>query len=494
MKPVVLENEAKKKRAKNNLDDFDADLIRAELSALEGSDSRPDSRFDSKSGSGLKASSAETMGDFAKLKAAKAEVERGDWERERQAAGASSIEFSPDSSKLLHKAVRASGTTQSIPKKEKGRPGSVANFKGVAAEGNSEKVAEVKFRAPKKEVAKQYPGEGSGSKPNLRNGANPKLKLAKAELEVKRLNKAEKLAEGTAVLSSGSARSMDSFVRPNGSSSSSLGEQKLASRMIGNEGGGTAPSTLAYREGELSLVGSADSAEVAMSGMNRANQFNGFLQSSQKTNIQNQLEKQNLFPNEIKPGSVVYDHGLQSRAVNRYNPLKSSHKMLGGVDQHNLGPGILRRFVGMRSVKFLSPVLAFVLVGGYLFYLNMPKLNLRLAESKSGIAISTPSYTPEKFSLNRSIETETGKVTMNFVNGEKSYSVSQSVSDWDSSALLENKVLKESKDYSAYTDRGLTIYVYDGKAVWMNQGKVNEISLNGVDLDTEEMIRIAGSM
>jgi hypothetical protein len=40
----------------------------------------------------------------------------------------------------------------------------------------------------------------------------------------------------------------------------------------------------------------------------------------------------------------------------------------------------------------------------------------------------------------------------------------------------------------------LTIYVYDGKAVWMNQGKVNEISLNGVDLDTEEMIRIAGSM
>lgn len=411
MKTVVLTDDKKRKKAKNNLDDFDAELIKAELSALENKAIENAKLKPNK----VEESLQQQVADF----------------RPRAAKANNSIYFSPDSSKLLHKAVRSAESATVVARKDP--------------------VQNVQVQALKPQ-----------------NGAKLKLAPVQVKKEFTSPNKAVNNATKLNVLATPIAKGkmMDAFSRP--ATVSSSPEVKPSD---GSEFGG-----------------------IAMSGMRQANQLNGFLQDTQRTNLQNQLEKQRLFPGEIKPGSVVYDHGVQSLAVNRYNPLRNSHKMLGGVDQHNLGAGPLRRFVSMRSVKFLTPIVVIVLGGIYLFYLNAPKIGLKLAESKSGIAISAPSYVPNDFSLDRTIETETGKVTLNFVNGADNYSVSQSISDWDSMALLENKVLKETKDYNAYTDRGLTIYVYDGKAVWVNQGKVNEIDLGSAKLDVEEMIRIAGSM
>jgi hypothetical protein len=168
--------------------------------------------------------------------------------------------------------------------------------------------------------------------------------------------------------------------------------------------------------------------------------------------------------------------------------------MLGGVDHHNLGPGRAKKLLSTRYVKFLAPVFSLLIIGGYVMYLNLPNINLKMAESRAGISISQPTYSPEGFRLSGPIEASTGEVAMVFKNGQNSYEVAQKISDWNSKALLENKVLKETEEYSAYADRGLTIYVYDSKAVWVNQGKINEIKMSGANLDVEEMIRIAGSM
>jgi hypothetical protein len=189
------------------------------------------------------------------------------------------------------------------------------------------------------------------------------------------------------------------------------------------------------------------------------------------------------------------DHGSRANnGVKRYTKVKRRSKMLGGVDQHNLGAGKAKRALGYRPVRLLIPVLALFFIGSYVMYLNMPNIHLKLAESKAGISINQPSYNPEGFRLAGITDAETGKVAMSFKNGDTIYSVSQSVSDWDSKALLENKVLKETKEYNSYTDRGLTIYSYNGKAVWVNQGKVNEIDSVNSRLEPEEMVRIAGSM
>ncbi len=246
---------------------------------------------------------------------------------------------------------------------------------------------------------------------------------------------------------------------------------------------------------QIEAVRPLNSSSVALKGLQHANEFNSYAQRTYKTSMHSQIENKSLFQNSFNNKPEVFDHGARDiDSKRRYNKLKRTHKMLGGVDQHNLGAGPLRQALTGRTVKLLTPVFVLLMIGGLMMYNNAPEISLKFAENKSGISVNQPSYTPDGFRLDRSIDAETGKVAMSFVKDNSSYDVIQSVSDWDSKALLENKVAKESTEYSAYTDRGLTIYVYNGKAVWVNQGKINEIDTLSSGLEIEEMVRIAGSM
>ncbi len=493
MKPVVLTDERKRRRAKNNLDNFDAELIRAELSALEGGVQKVDrvQKVEKKEGldEGL-----DGGGEEHEVLDSAEQSSNGAAQRESRAQ-INTIDFNLGNSKLLHKAVRMVAQNPKLKVEDKPRYKSAPEV-NLGANKLNRLNPDAKNNAGIKLSAKKY-GDRYGDRQddarnegsNLKSGNGPRGASSglKSPLEKKAVKQVLAQNDGSGV----SLGAVESQAKLNAAGARSFSAQAIRPRSM------DAFARTSQVKPELAreeVRPERSSVELATSGMYRANQFNEFLQNTQRTNLQNQIEKQQLFPSEIKPGSVVYDHGVKSSALNRYNPIKNSHKMLGGVDQHNLGSGTVRRFFSMRSVKFLMPVAVVMIAGAYIFYLNMPKLSLKLAEGKSGISISAPSYVPDHFSLNNKVETETGRVTMNFVNGDDSYSVSQSVSDWDSAALLEDKVLKETKEYSAYTDRGLTIYVYGNKAVWMNQGKVNEISLNGTSLDVEEMIRIAGSM
>lgn len=245
-------------------------------------------------------------------------------------------------------------------------------------------------------------------------------------------------------------------------------------------------------------IKSLNLTSVALGGLRKANEFNSYSLRNHKSSLHNQIESRSMFERNADSesnGVTIYDHSTKANSgVKRYTKVKRSQKMLGGVDQHNLGPGGIKKALMYRPVKLILPVVAVLLVSSYLMYSNLPGINLKFAESRAGIAISRPAYSPDGFKLSGSPETETGRVALNFKKGDSSYTIIQNVSDWDSTALLENKVLKETDDYSAYTDRGLTIYVYSNKAVWVNQGKVNEIDTTNAKLEVEDMVRIAGSM
>lgn len=272
-------------------------------------------------------------------------------------------------------------------------------------------------------------------------------------------------------------------------------------KVLGDAKGSLTKATLASvkTSGTASAQGSKpqlNTTSVALKGLKQAGEFNHYSLSKFKTSMHSQIEKESIFSKSFDdPKAEVYDAGLQTKPLQKVYNVKQRKNMLGGVHQHNLGPGKARRTLSYRSVKLLLPVFIALVGGLYVAYLNVPTINVKIAESRSGLAVSEPSYTPDGFKLDSSVEAETGRVSFSFSNGQdQSYSVSQKITEWDSKALLENKVLKETKEYSAYTDRGLTIYVYDGKATWVNQGKINEISLDGAQLDVEDIIRIAGSM
>lgn len=149
-----------------------------------------------------------------------------------------------------------------------------------------------------------------------------------------------------------------------------------------------------------------------------------------------------------------------------------------------------------RFLSVASASLALLLLGGYFTYINMPNLSVRVAAAQAGVNASYPDYHPDGYSLNGPVAYTQGQVSMKFAAnaGPQNYTIEQSKSNWDSSAVLDNYVKKKAGDnYITYNERGLTIYTFDGNAAWVNGGILYTISGNA-PLSSDQIRRIATSM
>lgn len=149
-----------------------------------------------------------------------------------------------------------------------------------------------------------------------------------------------------------------------------------------------------------------------------------------------------------------------------------------------------------RILSVASASLALLLLGGYFTYLNMPSLSVRVAAAQAGVNASYPSYHPDGYSLNGPVAYSQGEVKMKFASttGPQSFTVSQTKSNWDSSAVLENYVKAKAGDnYITYDEHGLTIYTFGGNAAWVNGGILYTIS-GDAPLSGDQIRHIATSM
>ena len=143
-----------------------------------------------------------------------------------------------------------------------------------------------------------------------------------------------------------------------------------------------------------------------------------------------------------------------------------------------------------------SAAAAVVLLAGYFTYINLPNISVRIAGAQAGIAATYPSYNPSGYSLNGPVAYTDGEVSMKFTAnaGPQEFTVKQSNSSWDSSALLANYVdEKSSGDYQTYNDNGLTIYIFGDDAAWVNGGVLHTID-GDAQLSPDQIRKIATSM
>ncbi len=149
------------------------------------------------------------------------------------------------------------------------------------------------------------------------------------------------------------------------------------------------------------------------------------------------------------------------------------------------------RFLSIASASF-----ALLLLGGYMTYLNMPNLSVRVAASQAGIDASYPDYKPNGYRLRGPVAFNQNEVSMKFASnsGPHNFTISQSKSSWDSSSLLENYVIeKAGENYMIHNERGLTIYTYNGSAAWVNGGILYTIE-GDAPLSGDQIRRIATSL
>lgn len=140
--------------------------------------------------------------------------------------------------------------------------------------------------------------------------------------------------------------------------------------------------------------------------------------------------------------------------------------------------------------------LAILLIGAYFTYISMPAVSVRVAAAQAGIDASYPAYRPSGFGLSGAIAYKPGSVSMNFIQngGKEGFTLTQENSGWDSSALLQNYVVKQAGDnYDVATDSGLTIYTFGNNAAWVSGGILYTIQ-GDVTLSGDQIQHIATSM
>lgn len=208
---------------------------------------------------------------------------------------------------------------------------------------------------------------------------------------------------------------------------------------------------------------------------------------------------------DISP--VVHPHVAKAHARSEAKqPLTRSLQSASDIKDHALKTAVenthkrqplrTRLRSRQRVMAILSATFAIVLLGGYVTYLNMPALSVRVAAAQAGIDAGYPNYRPDGYALNGPVTYSQGEVAMNFKanGGSQTFTLSQSKSGWDSAALLDNYVTpKAGSDYTPYTERGLTIYTYGDNAAWVNGGILYTIQGNA-PLSSTQMRQIATSL
>ncbi len=152
-----------------------------------------------------------------------------------------------------------------------------------------------------------------------------------------------------------------------------------------------------------------------------------------------------------------------------------------------------------RGKKFaIAAGMAVIVVAllGYLVYLNMPDLSVRVAAVRTGIEKSYPSYVPVNYRLDGLVKEDNGRITMNFKNDQgHKFSIQEEKSSWDSAAVLANYVKKNwGADYSIAKGQGLTIYISGSNAAWVNGGVLYVITDSSSHLNSSDLHDIAVSL
>jgi hypothetical protein len=150
-----------------------------------------------------------------------------------------------------------------------------------------------------------------------------------------------------------------------------------------------------------------------------------------------------------------------------------------------------------RQHKFagvMAGIAAFLVIGGFLTYLNMPAIEMRMASMRAGFHAQMPDYKPTGYALDGGVKSEKGAVRMTFRSGDSAYTVTQVASDWNSATLLDQNTEQRGAPDQTVQSKGRIIYIYDNStATWVDSGVRYEI--NGAKaLDSTDLVSLATSM
>ena len=153
--------------------------------------------------------------------------------------------------------------------------------------------------------------------------------------------------------------------------------------------------------------------------------------------------------------------------------------------------GVTNKIFAVSSATFSA-----LLLFGFFAYQNIPNAAFRLAASRAGVQASLPSYKPAGFAVSGQTQSTPGQISVKFASNSdnRSFTVTQRASKWNSSSLLEDYVAINRRNYQSLQIGSKTIYLYgDSNATWVDGNTWYKIEGNS-NLSSQQLLNIAKSM
>jgi hypothetical protein len=195
-------------------------------------------------------------------------------------------------------------------------------------------------------------------------------------------------------------------------------------------------------------------------------------------------------PRSLAPPLTI--KGPTSRPLTAHSIIEEG---LRNATSHKRQKHAIHRFKN-HGIKFSASLAIVFLLGGFFAYNNVPRISVKLAASKAGFSASIPSYKPVGYTIDKSIQYQTGKVVINYGSNidNKTYSLVQEKTDLDSASMISSYLGSNSQKYSVNTVRGRSIYIYDDyNAMWVDGGVWYDLKGNA-QLTYDQLLKIASSL
>jgi hypothetical protein len=150
-----------------------------------------------------------------------------------------------------------------------------------------------------------------------------------------------------------------------------------------------------------------------------------------------------------------------------------------------------------RRLIIIGGILLVLGIAFYAVYHFIPSVSVGIASAQAGVKASYPEYVPDGYSLSHPVTYSDGEVSLKFKSNSNnnSYTITQTRSSWDSSAVLDNVVRAAAgENYITTKERGLTVYSYNNNAAWVNGGVLYVIASDNAPLSGEQIRHIATSL
>lgn len=137
-----------------------------------------------------------------------------------------------------------------------------------------------------------------------------------------------------------------------------------------------------------------------------------------------------------------------------------------------------------------------LVVAAYVTYLNVPSVSMKVAASQAGFDATLPEYKPSGYAILGPVKYSPGFVTIDFKSKSdgNQFSLNQQPTNWDSLALKDDVSTKSELEPLTQQYNGITVYLYEGKAAWVNAGKLYTLDTKGSQLGVDQMLKLAASM